>query len=94
MHSVLVSRNRDPETLYDHDTYGSVRFSAKTVQNAGASVIASPQQLDIEQDADRAAAHADVMAPIEGDSRQAKDAWMKVVEAIQANFDWIQPYDS
>lgn len=88
LESVLLARKRDPLTLYDGSTCGSVKFEAEVPRRVGAGVLATEAENEIDED--RAAAHAEVRPP-----QRAKDRsfWKGVVNEIADAAQWVQPAD-
>lgn len=83
LQSILVSRKRDITTLYD-EGFGSVRFLVGVPRTAGAGVLCTPAEGDL--DTDRAASHAEVRPPTWEKNRTA---WKSVSNTIALHAEWI-----
>ena len=89
-HAVLAERGRDPLSLYDPATHGSISFVAGVPRSQGAGVVATSPTEDEEPDEDRRASHAEVRP-----ERSEKDraAWSRVANSIATQCQWVQPVE-
>jgi len=88
--TVVRTRRRDPQTLYDSTKYGSIAFPAGLPRCEGAGVLPTTPTAEEEPDPDLRAAHAEVRP-----SQPQKDraAWSRVTNVILLRATWVQPAD-
>jgi len=85
LRSIVTSMNRDPESLYPAQKFGSVEFEVCVPRRSGAGVL--PTDDPGEDDPCLRAAHAEVRPP---HALKNRDFWKTVANEVAAHSRWVQ----
>lgn len=84
---VLLSRERDLNSVYDDERFASVQFPVNVPNKSGVPVTWTTPTIDEEPDRDRRAAHADMHI-----SSVSKHTWREARNHILGACEWVQPW--